>query len=567
MKLPQQPKIPDSKETIFWLKFQSQIIKKLTSDEHIFPDKKKQKNVTLLLIKLWCWSKKQICIDPDELHGNAYVSKELTKAALVAASVGTIANSINAATTFPFFLLTFKDLGLIAWPLAFLINVYLIKFGNSSASAAADKQPITIGWARIGMAGFISLNLVQSVVAGVGAELLLNQSGLSRKLGEELVSESVLAPLENKISVIEEEKKVAIATRQECKILQQKLERLPGNDSRRDEFHLKAYGSYADRISKGGYKSYQEDPIEQWPLCPKASALEARSDRNLQVPMANYQDKMREVKSYGSAAAYLQAVKPEIYERRFDEVGNVRSGTEATRVAVILFTDKFLSFQWAELGLSLYLFSLSIITSAIAILLAIFYSNREDVQISKSDGVMQAKNIFIRETIYDFNKYQQSQEDGQLLKVFFDELKYTGVCDYSPYVDYIKYARDMEKSQYLREDLGSINAALEQVKDGCQQLKDSVRDSEITAARNLINQGCDSIKDLAGRYFQKDFRVKELIKTLEYVQGYLQYFHLTLPLKPRQIGYIEEVLTSSINLGDRLDMAIHKKYNCIIGNN
>ncbi|MCL2925006.1 MAG: hypothetical protein MGF17_10390 [Trichodesmium sp. MAG_R04] len=64
---------------------------------------------------------------------------------------------------------------------------------------------------------------------------------------------------------------------------------------------------------------------------------------------------MREVKSYGSAAAYLQAVKPEIYERRFDEVGNIRSGTEATRVAVILFTDKFLSFQWAELGLSLYL--------------------------------------------------------------------------------------------------------------------------------------------------------------------------------------------------------------------
>ena len=566
MKLPQQPQIPDSKETIFWLKFQSQIIEKLASNEHSLLDKKKQKKITLLLIKLLCWSKKQICIESDELHGNAYVSKELTRAALVVASVGTIANSINAATTFPFFFLTFKDLGLMTWPLSFLINVYLIKFGNSSASAAADKQPITIGWARIGMAGFISLNLVQSVVAGVGAELLLNQSGLSRKLGEELVYESVLEPLENKILVIEEEKKVAIATRQECKILQQKLERIPTNDSRRDEIHLKAYGSYADRISQGGYKSYQKDAIEQWPLCPKASALEARSKRNLQVPMANYQDKMREVKSYGSAAAYLQAVKPEIYELRFDELGNIRSGTEATRVAVILFAEKFLSFQWAELGLSLYLFSLSIITSAIAILLAIFYSNREDVQISKSDGVMQAKNIFIRETICDFNKYQQSQEDSQLLKVFFDELKQTGVCDYSPYVDYIKYARDMEKSKYLREDLGSINAALKQVKDGCKQLKDSMKDSEITAARNLINQGCDSIKDLASRYFQKDFRVKELIKTLEYVQGYLQYFHLTLPLKPRQIGYIEEVLTSTINLGDRLDIAIHKKYNYIIGN-
>ncbi|MCL2928960.1 MAG: hypothetical protein O4861_12715 [Trichodesmium sp. St16_bin4-tuft] len=86
------------------LKFQSQIIEKLKSHEHILQDQKKQKNVTLLLIKLCCCSKKQICIDPDQLHGNAYVSKELTRAALVVASVGTIANSINAATTLPFFL-------------------------------------------------------------------------------------------------------------------------------------------------------------------------------------------------------------------------------------------------------------------------------------------------------------------------------------------------------------------------------------------------------------------------------------------------------------------------------
>ncbi|MCL2925549.1 MAG: hypothetical protein MGF17_13270 [Trichodesmium sp. MAG_R04] len=41
MKLPQQPQIPDSKETIFWLKFQSQIIEKLTSNEHSLLDKKK----------------------------------------------------------------------------------------------------------------------------------------------------------------------------------------------------------------------------------------------------------------------------------------------------------------------------------------------------------------------------------------------------------------------------------------------------------------------------------------------------------------------------------------------
>ncbi|MDE5068877.1 MAG: pentapeptide repeat-containing protein [Trichodesmium sp. St16_bin4-tuft] len=102
----------------------------------------------------------------------------------------------------------------------------------------------------------------------------------------------------------------------------------------------------------------------------------------------------------------------------------------------------------------------------------------------------------------------------------------------------------MENSEYLRENLGVINAALQQVKDGCQQLKDSVRNSEITAARNLINQGCNSIKYLAGRYFQKDFRVKELIKTLEYIQGYLQYFHLTYLAKKNLDG----INLSGVNL-------------------
>ena len=44
MKLPPKPQIPDSQETIFWLKFQSQIIEKLQSHEYIFPDQKNNKN-------------------------------------------------------------------------------------------------------------------------------------------------------------------------------------------------------------------------------------------------------------------------------------------------------------------------------------------------------------------------------------------------------------------------------------------------------------------------------------------------------------------------------------------
>ncbi len=246
-------------------------------------------------------------------------------------------------------------------------------------------------------------------------------------------------------------------------------------------------------------------------------------------------------------------------------------------MAIVSFADKLFSFQWADLGQSFFVMSISAITSTIAILKAISYSKREDVKMSKSEAVTNARNVFIDRTIYDLKKNPENLEDSQLLVVFFDELKRTGRCDYPPFFEYVKHAREIEQTRYLQEDVEAIGTALKQVKNGCQQLKDSSSDPEIAAARNLIHQGCDSIKALALRYFPRKwffhpnytdeyYRVVELIKTVEYVQDYLQHFSLVLPLASRPIGYIDEVLTTSINLTDRLDKTIHKNYNSIMKN-
>ncbi|GGA52923.1 hypothetical protein CYANOKiyG1_72900 [Okeania sp. KiyG1] len=558
MKLPQQPKIPDSKDTIFWLKFQSQIVNQKKSRENITPEG--YEKVTLLL---WLWLINLMCVNPKELYGTSYVSKELAKATLVTTSVTTIANWWNAFTTLPFLLFMFESMGIVAFPAAVLANVGLIKLGNALATGAASHQPISLGFARIGTSGFITLNLVLTFVSGVGSELLLNQPGLSRKLGEDLVAESIFQPLENEILVIKED---ATKIRQECTTLQRKLERLSPNDPNRDELHLAAYGLYADRINQGGYKSYENDPIEQWPACPKANDLAAASDRQLKVAQDKYQQKLTEVKNYGSYLAYLKKNKPEIYESRFNEAGNISSGTQATRVAAISFAHKLLSRQWVDIGQSLFVMSISAITSTIAIFMAISYSKREDVQMSKSEAVIKAREVFIKETIFDLNKNKISPEDHDLFKVFVEDLKQTGRCEYPPFVEYVKYAREMEKTRYLQEDLETIEKALEQVKNGYHQFKNSSSDLEIVAGRNLIHQGCDSIKAFASRYFHKDYRVKQLIKTVEYVQAYLQYAPLNLPLATRPIGYLEEVLTASISLAERLDQTIHKNYNSIIVN-
>ena len=191
MKLPQQT-IPNTKDIISWLKFQSPLW-----GNNLESGKKTSKNIPLL----WCfWLKNLMCVDPKELHGTGYVSKELEKSSLVTASVTTFANWWNAFTTLPFLIFMFDSMGILTWPIAVLVNIGLIKLGNALATGAASNQPISLRFARIGSSGFIAINLILTITSGVGSELLLNQSGLSRKLGEQLVQESIFEPLEKEIS-------------------------------------------------------------------------------------------------------------------------------------------------------------------------------------------------------------------------------------------------------------------------------------------------------------------------------------------------------------------------------
>ena len=571
MKLPTEPTIPNAKDMVFWLKFQKQLVDKLKASD-TNPEEKSR------LLLVWLWLVNLMCVDGDRIHGTAYVSNELAKATLVVAIAATIANWWNAATTLPFIYFIFKDFGLFTWPLTGAINVALIKFGNSVAEGAAAKQPLTLGFARIGITGFILLNLVQTLMSGVGAELLLNKSGLSRELGKQLVNDSIFIPLEKNISDLSQKDQTTISARHQCDRLTQKLEALEPNDLKREELHLAAYGTYQERLD-GRFKTKSEDAIAQWPACPKANLLEQQHKENLTQAKEQKQKIFTEVKNHGSELAYLKKVKPEIYQTRFTESGEIESGTEAIRVAIVLFNDKFFTGQWADLGSSLFFFAMSAITSGTAILKIISYSDREDVQMSKSSAVIHARESFKHQIIANLNPSEVNAQQEKLLQLFFDELERTGRCDYPPFVDYVKYARKMEQSRPLREDLDSIQTAVEQIKNGCQELKNSRSDSEIANARNLIHQGCDSIKNLTGRYGKTHsksylsyslksndeyWRVYDLIKTVEYVQDYLQHFPIALPLSPRQLGYLDEVLTSSLHLSDRLIQTLKQKYNSIV---
>jgi primosomal protein N' len=79
--------------------------------------------------------------------------------------------------------------------------------------------------------------------------------------------------------------------------------------------------------------------------------------------------------------------------------------------------------------------------------------------------------VFINETIssLDNNQADMQELDKKLLRGFFRELRRTGKCNYPPFVKYVKFARDIEKSQHLRDNIETVETAVEQIRNGFQQ--------------------------------------------------------------------------------------------------
>jgi single-stranded DNA-specific DHH superfamily exonuclease len=86
---------------------------------------------------------------------------------------------------------------------------------------------------------------------------------------------------------------------------------------------------------------------------------------------------------------------PQVYRLNFTEEDQIASGVEAVRLATQNFFGKLLTGQLASLGFSLFFFSLSVITSAAAVLMTLRYAQRDDVQMSWNEEVKEQRDRWL----------------------------------------------------------------------------------------------------------------------------------------------------------------------------
>jgi hypothetical protein len=232
----------------------------------------------------------------------------------------------------------------------------------------------------------LSLNALQSIVAGVGTELLLNSSGLSQLKAQELIKEQI-----NRVETLKQidspQYKDALAR---CESGEKELSQLDKSHPRWQSLFVQLYGTWEQRD-----RNWEKDPLEQLPLCPQVEQLREKAYQTYETTKEQLQQSLAVRATMGNDLAYLQQKMPLVYTQNFTPSGELSSGLEASRLAILSFIAKLTQGDWSGLGFPLFFLLLSLITSGFACVMTIALSYRPDTQKSFSEAVQLQRDIWL----------------------------------------------------------------------------------------------------------------------------------------------------------------------------
>ena len=472
--------------------------------------------------------------NPRAFDGQSIVSSDSERHAMLTSGVVSGATLFNAITNGPILFQSFRYVGLApALGISVLLNIIILWWTNQSGTAAANQKHGNKVWSGVGIAAFLAMSTVQSVVAGVGAELLNNQEELSYLHAEQLVNDEI-----KELKAIARPLKIeANKVKQNCESARENLEEMkaaehPGYNNK----FIEIYGvNNAQRIN--GYEgdtkavcSSNNETVEK--------SLEAEQDvldlEEQKATMGNPIELLRQREAEGGPKTYSKHFRNNPKEeivgytednepiREMQSNYSLRSGTVAIALASENFWSNLPSLlpgqsREGKVGLnsSLLFFALSVITSLSAVVLIIAHTCTLDTKMSRNSKVEEAVKHWlesIRRQYAQRPEPERSQEDEKLLALFIDDYYQSGKCDYPVAQAVAKMSQKGVGLRLLRDGstlIQEIDKAYEQVDKSSFELnaqlsqasEQTALDTE-TVKRSLaqLTQGVIRLLSLSDRY-------------------------------------------------------------------
>lgn len=432
-----------------------------------------------------------VMANPRRFDGQAFSPRDVRTDSEITADLVSGATLLNAITNMPILLFAFKGIGNV-WvaPISsFIINLIVLNWTNQSGTAAAGRKPGKKLWAQVGVAGFFAMSILQSFVAGIGAELINNRPALSYKLAEELIAEHDRKVKEVQPNTDEYERILA-----QCVENQKILEGMPRTDPRWDSLYVETNGYLAERD-----RDWSRVPTENLPLCQKAERLREETF----AVREEWEEKLKTRNQLGNDLIFINQELPLVFSRHFNEYGEINSGVDEVRLAYSNFFGNLLKLDLSRLGFSLFFFLLSIITSLSACFITVAHARGKNTKISHNPQVEDAvRNWLENVRQMNLNRHQpnptkEEQYQERLLGRFISEYRHSGICDY-PVVEQIAY-RAHEGTLFLPEQqeqfCQEIERALEDIYQAVSAIESNFSDlHKFMAFNRYISRNDDKIE-------------------------------------------------------------------------
>ena len=321
-----------------------------------------------------------------DFHGTAIVPDILEGHSQLTASLVSVSSLLNFFTNNPLLFFAFKDIGGFAWIMTLVTNGLILYFTNGTATAVSARKKSNYTWSNVAIAAMLLMNALQSVVAGVGTELMLNQSGLSLMKAEREI-ESLIVRVE---ALEEQTSQEYLDAKERCDRGELQLKQIDRANPLWSSLYVRLYGRWDERD-----RDWTQLDIERLPLCRQVERLREQNYRTYKIAKANLDKLLLVRNNLGNDLAFLKQEMKLVYQLNFTPDGQLLSGTEAARMALLSSWEKLSKGDLAGWGFPLFFLLLSLGTSGAACILTISHSWRKDTQQSFSDTVLRERDRWL----------------------------------------------------------------------------------------------------------------------------------------------------------------------------
>ena len=355
------------------------------------------------------------------LRGKTCASQEFDQSCTNTVSLMAGSTLWDAVSTYPIIQYGISSyLGILSIPSAVMASLLLMFFSNKAGQESCNRTKGKKGSARNALIVFFVISAVKTTMAGVGMDILVNGSGITKEYASRLASDQI-AKSQSQLDELRKLKNPKyLEYKTSCDSLKQQMEGLRREDPLFTTLYVRAYGEYRQQLGNQNLSIQQilqkhGNSVSNVPGDCVKQRIQAEIDGSAADQLSLQLDKWRTEKESLPSLQFLQKYFPTIYNDKFKSQGNevvIRDGGEMVMAASTQFFSKLAdgSRIWG-LGFSLFWMFISIILSIGAVFLLWGKSRSEDMKMSYSNELLLEREKFLEGYSMTLDEFQSMRRN------------------------------------------------------------------------------------------------------------------------------------------------------------